>query len=225
MACLHLLKDQLDCAIYVDTGFSYPETRELLNYAAGLVPMHVVQSDRAGQNARQGLPADILPVDWTVTGQAITTPKPVTLQHYIGCCLQNIALPLWEKAKALGVTHLVTGQRDQEAYRAPVRDGAVFEGIIRLHPIEVWTTEEVLTFLHTKMTVPAHYAFKAQTSLDCYDCTGFVRESHERVTWMQTRHPALYDAYASRRDLLRMALREAVGDEEEFYNGGKQNAI
>ena len=76
MACLHFLQD-LDCAIHVDTGFSYPETRRLVEYASSILPMHIVISNRHAQNEREGIPADVVPIDWTNLGQQITGPKLV----------------------------------------------------------------------------------------------------------------------------------------------------
>ena len=208
MACLHLLHDTLDCAIYVDTGYSYPETRDLVDYAAKMVPMHVVHADRRGQNALEGIPADVVPVDWTRIGQAVSGAKAITIQSYLDCCLQNIALPLLMKAQALGVTELVYGQRNSETHRATARDGDVVCGITRMHPIEDWSETRVLMFLAERMDVPAHYAIK-HSSLDCFDCTAYRKESSDRVEWMQTKHPQLYAAYRDRAALLDVALEAA----------------
>jgi 3'-phosphoadenosine 5'-phosphosulfate sulfotransferase (PAPS reductase)/FAD synthetase len=209
MACLHLLKDELDCAIYVDTGFTYPETREMVNYAAGLVPMYVVQTDRQANNAAFGIPADVVPVEWTVTGQAFTDTKLVTIQSALQCCFDNLAKPLLAKAKALGVTHLVYGQRQEEAYKAPSHHGEIIEGMTRLHPIEDWTTEQVFAYLKTKMTIPPHYAL-SRSSLDCYDCPAYRRVSKDLVAWTKARYPERYAAYQVRAALVNHAIADAL---------------
>lgn len=209
MACLHLLRDELDCAIYVDTGYAYPETRDLVNYAAGLVTMYVVQSDRDGQNAREGLPSDVVPVEWTVLGQRFTSPKPVTIQPSLTCCYENLSLPLLRKAKALGVTELVYGQRMEELYKAPSSHLEVIDGITRLHPIEDWTTQQVMDYLATKMTVPSHYTI-TRSSLDCYDCPAYVRVSRDLVAWTKDRYPERYAAYAVRANAVTECLHLAL---------------
>lgn len=209
MACLYLLREELDCAIYVDTGFAYPETQDLVEYASKLVPMHIVHSDRAGQNARDGVPADVVPIDWTVAGQQATCKKESTVQSYLECCYQNIARPLFVKAQELGVTELVYGQRKDEDHRAPAKDGDVVFGIKRLHPIESWTTEDVMSYLATKMKVPEHYKIK-HSSLDCYDCTAFRRDSDDRIQWMREKHPIYYAKYSVRAALLDDALGQAL---------------
>lgn len=212
MACLHLMRETLDCAIFVDTGFTYPETREMVNYAASLVPtMHVVQTDRRQQNAREGIPADIVPIAWTVIGQQFSGNKAVTIQSYLGCCWETIIDPLWAKARELGVTHIVMGQRTDEPYKSPARHETPVDGIVRLHPIEDWSGQQVLAYLKTKMDVPAHYlALEHNTSLDCYDCPAYEHQSRDRLVWTAARYPAFYAEYSVRRKALDGALREAL---------------
>jgi phosphoadenosine phosphosulfate reductase len=209
MACLHLMRDTLDCAIYVDTGFAYPETQSLVAYAETMVHVHTVQADRAAQNAQYGLPADVVPINWTAMGQQMTSRKPVMVQSYLQCCWENIAVPLTEKAKALGVTHLVSGQRMEEGHKSTSRHGDVVDGLVRLYPIHDWTTAQVLAYLATQMTVPDHYCI-AHSSLDCYDCTAFAKDSQDRVAWTKARYPAFYAAYAARNNAVLHAIQEAL---------------
>lgn len=208
-ACLHLLRDQLACAIYVDTGYSYPETRALVNEATAMIPMHVVQSDRKGQHAREGWPADVVPVEWTALGQAMTSRKPVTIQPSVVCCYENIARPLLDKAKALGVTQLVYGQRADELHRGPAKHGDIIDGIERLHPIEDWTRQQVMDYLATKMTIPEHFSL-THSSLDCYDCTAFIKASDDRIQWMKDRYPIQYEEYFQRAQAIDGAIQEAL---------------
>lgn len=145
MACLHLMRTELHAAIYADTGFSYPETQAMIDYAETLVPAH-----------------------WTALGQAVTRPKAVLVQPSLCCCFVNIAEPIQDEAKRLGATHIVSGQRKDERARATSRHGDVVDGLIRLYPLAEWTRAQVLDYLATKMTIPPHYAL-TQTSLDCCD--------------------------------------------------------
>lgn len=209
MACLHLLRDELDCLIHVDTGFSYPETRALVNEASKMVMTYIVHSKREAQNALEGLPADVVPIDWTRFGQQFSGIKEVTIQSYLGCCFENINRPLWHEALKLGVTHLYFGQRADESKIAPWRDGTIINGILRLHPINGWTAQQVMDFLATKMSVPPHYLIE-HSSLDCYDCTAYRAHSHDRVAWTKERYPIFHQAYETRRSALDGALRTAM---------------
>lgn len=209
LACLHLLKETLDCAIYVDTGYAYPETRKLVEYAAALVPMHIVHSNREAQNETEGIPSELLPVDWTRYGHATTGKKSVLIQSYQLCCFENIARPLLDKAKALGVTELVYGQRNEESHKASSRDGDMVEGIRRLHPIEDWTTEQVYAFLADRMTIPEHLHIK-HSSLDCYDCTAFRAQSADRIEYTRRVHPDFHAQYEKRAMILKTIINQAI---------------
>jgi 3'-phosphoadenosine 5'-phosphosulfate sulfotransferase (PAPS reductase)/FAD synthetase len=209
MACLHLLRHELDCAIYVDTGFTYPETQQMVAYACTLLPVHRVRSDRQGQQRLNGLPSDVVPVEWTVSGQSITGKKATTIQSSLQCCYENLSKPLLDRAKSLGVTHLVYGQRHEEAYKAPSRHGDMVEGMIRLHPIEDWTTEQVFDYLATKMTVPEHYRL-TRSSLDCYDCPAYRRVSQDLHAWTKEKYPQFYAAYQLNCNAVYAAIQEAL---------------
>src|SRR5690349_5684046 len=91
MDCLHLMRDELEAAIYVDTGFAYPETHAMIAYAETLIPVHRLVVDRTKQHREHGLPSDVVPVEWTAVGQAMTRPKPVLIQASVHCCLMNLA--------------------------------------------------------------------------------------------------------------------------------------
>jgi 3'-phosphoadenosine 5'-phosphosulfate sulfotransferase (PAPS reductase)/FAD synthetase len=209
MACLHLMRSDLACAIYVDTGKSYPETAELVRYASKLIPMITVRANRDEQNDREGIPSEVVPVDWTRIGQMLTTKKQTMIQSYLGCCFENIALPLLLKAKEIGATEIVYGQRNDEAHKSTSRNGDVVEGIVRLQPIEDWSSDQVLAYLATKMDVPAHYALK-HSSLDCYDCTAFRKDSHDRVSFTAERYPEMHAEYVERLALLNQAIASAM---------------
>ncbi|HEU4854387.1 MAG TPA: phosphoadenosine phosphosulfate reductase family protein [Nitrosospira sp.] len=213
MACLHLFRETLDCAIYVDTGKAYPETEDMVRYAGSIIPVITVQTDQESQNQREGLPSDIVPINWTRLGQSMTSPKPVMIQSYLACCFENIAYPLLTKAREIGATEIVYGQRNDENHRATSRDGDVVEGMVRLHPIEHWTAKMVLEYLAVMMDVPKHYAIK-HSSLDCYDCTAFRQDSQDRLDLTRVNHPDLYRKYAHRRTQLNQSLAEALGEEE-----------
>lgn len=212
MACLHLLRDTLDCAIYVDTGKSYPETGEMVEYANRILPVFVVQSDREGQNEREGLPADVVPVNWTRLGQLTTTPKPVMVQSYLACRIENVIAPLFMKARELKADEIVFGQRNEDGRKSTARNGDVIDGIMRLHPVEDWTRQQVLDYLATKMTVPEHFHLK-HSSLDCYDCTAHDGETDDLIRYTQHRHPDFYLAYMRRKAALNQALVSALNGE------------
>lgn len=210
LACLHLLRAELEAAIYVDTGHAYPDTHAMIDYAKTLLPVHVVSVDLEAQQARAGYPSDVVPVYWTVDGEQLSTPKPYRVQPSFLCCYANLAQPLFAEARRLQATHLVFGQRRDETYRATTCDGALVDGLIRVHPIEDWTTAQVLAYLETQMSVPPYFYTIGHSSLDCYDCTGYHHDSQDRRAWMQVRYPAYYAAYETKRRAVHDAIQTAL---------------
>lgn len=211
-ACLFLNRNSLAdiTVIWVNTGKAYPETLALVEYARAMCPHFVeVEVDRDAQNALRGLPADIVPIAWTALGQKMAGERPVTIQPYLSCCYENIGMQLHHAAKSLGVTHLIRGQRNDEAHKSTARNGEVVDGIVYLQPIEHWSRAEVLDYLAAHMDVPGHFAIN-HSSLDCYDCTAYVHESADRIAFMQEAHPDLYLEYIDRKNKVDFALTESL---------------
>ena len=209
MACLFLTKDELDGAIYIDTGYAYPETHVMIDLAETLIPVHRVRVDRDAYVATYGLPADVVPVEWTVAGQAITGQKSYLIHPSLQCCFDNLARPLLNKAKELGATHIVYGQRNEETHKSPARNGTVVEGMTRVHPIEEWSREDVILFLKQHMEVPNHY-YLTRSSLDCYDCPAYHSVSQDLHRWTKEHHPDYYAAYAVKRNAVLAAVEASL---------------
>ena len=113
-------------------------------------------------------------------------------------------------AKERGITHLIRGQRIDEAHKSISIDGSVVDGITFVQPIETWTAEQVFAFiLKHRGTLPDHYAIK-HTSLDCYDCTAFLGDSADRVAWTKLKYPAFYAKYAANMADLKTALAPSL---------------
>jgi 3'-phosphoadenosine 5'-phosphosulfate sulfotransferase (PAPS reductase)/FAD synthetase len=211
-ACLWLNKDKLAdiVVVWANTGKNHPELLATIAKAKALCPNFTeLRVDRDAQNAEHGLPADVVPINWTVAGQMVTGVKPVKVQSYIQCCYENIAEPINAFCRGNGITHIITGQRNDEGYKSSSRNGDTADGIIRIHPIEDWTAEQVLGFVGQHMGSPDHFKFK-HSSMDCFDCTAYRKESQDRIQHMAENEPELYTAYAVRKGQLHDALTEAL---------------
>lgn len=213
-ACLWLNKDRLKdiVVIWINSGKNYPEMLETIELAKSICPNFIeLIVDRDGQNEFHGLPSDVVPINWTRTGQDVTCKKSVQIQSYLNCCYENIAVPLNSFCKKNGITHLITGQRNDEGHKASSRNFDVIEGITRLHPIEEWTAKQVINFVAQHMELPSHFLFN-HSSMDCYDCTAYATESKDRIDYMRTVHPKLYAEYSHRNNELKAALLESLKD-------------
>ena len=211
-ACLWLnesLLHEID-VIWVNTGKNFPEVLELIEFAKTMCPnFHEVAVDRDAQNFAQGLPSDIVPVDWSIQGQQFSGKKDVSIQSYLGCCFENISYPMHMKVKELGIAELIVGQRDEESKKSPAKDGQIIDGVVRRFPIRDWTSEDVISYLRTKMKIPEHFSF-LHSSMDCYDCTAYVKDTKDRDSYFKKNHPALYEVFISRKTKLTKALNDAI---------------
>lgn len=212
LACLLLHKEQLQniTVFWVNTGKAYPETLKIIEYAKTVAPNFIeVIVDREGQNAYHGIPADIVPINWTVFGQEISGKKPVKIQSYLQCCFENISASLHNAAKAHEITHLIRGQRNDETLKGTSRNGDVVNGIIYLHPIEKWTKERVLEYISEHMKLPEHFNL-GHTSLDCFDCTAYQKDTKDVSLYREKNHPELHKQFLVRKEQLDSAIREAL---------------
>lgn len=215
-ACLWLAEPQwknLD-VIWVNTGKNYPETLDLVEHAKALVGkhrFHEVKVDRDAQNAKEGLPSDVVPIDCTSIGEMIAGPTSQRVQSYLECCYQNIGRPLHQRALELGITHLIRGQRNEETKKGGARHGDKVFGITYLHPIETWTKQQVLDKIAEHMEIPDHFVIE-HSSLDCYDCCAFWAGSKDRMAWARKRYPELAKAHEARLEKLKGVLGSYMGE-------------
>jgi len=217
LACWYMYREQQPVVLWVNTGKAYPETVAIVDEIRAEAKEFIeIPSDQQAQIERTGIPSDVVPVDWTVFGMTMTSPKPVKIQTYFSCCHENIAVPLLKAAKNRGITSLVRGQRLDEAHKSTAVDGSIVDGITFVQPIETWTEEQVFAFiLQHRDTLPDHYAIK-HTSLDCYDCTAYMGESADRVAWTKLKYPEFYAKYAANMADLKSALAPSMKILEAF---------
>lgn len=212
LACLLMNKERLSeiAVFWVNTGKVYPETKKIIEFAKSIAPNFVeIIVDRKGQNDYHGIPADVVPINWTVSGQMIAGAKPFKIQSYLQCCCENIWEPLRQAVKAYEITHLIRGQRNDEELKATSRNGDVVDGITYLHPIEEWTAFEVLSYISKHMELPRHFNLK-HTSLDCFDCTAYQKDTKDVSLYREKNHPELHKQYLARKEKLDSAIREAL---------------
>jgi 3'-phosphoadenosine 5'-phosphosulfate sulfotransferase (PAPS reductase)/FAD synthetase len=211
-ACLYLNQEFLDnmYVIWVNTGKNYPETLQLVELAKSLCKHFVeISVDKDRQNAVYGLPADLVPVNNTYRGKIITGNTGLTIQSYLDCCQENISNPINRFVEKLEIQYLISGQRNDEGHKHPLRDGDVLNGVTHLHPVENWTSQEVLHYLATKMDIPQHFHFK-HSSLDCYDCTAYQDETKDISEWAARNHQQLHQEQTIKLDRLYAAIGHSI---------------
>jgi phosphoadenosine phosphosulfate reductase len=227
MACLYLKRPELENiqVLFANPGKHFPELLDTARKARAFCPnWHEVRSDRNEQWDRNGLPADLVPIDWTAAGQALSNAKAVKVQSYLGCCYDNIAAPLLQRTRELGCNKVIRGQRANEPHRSIAKNGDSSGGITFLHPIENWTAGQVLQYLAEEMgELPEHYALE-HSSMDCYDCTAFAAQSLDRVRYMRAHHPILFFDYREKLERLYCAIQEPLSHYQRIRNEGERHA-
>lgn len=211
LACWYLMRDYNPIVFWVNTGKAYPETLALIDEIRAEAGEFIeVRSDQQKQIDENGLPSELVPIGATAFGMQISGEGSTKVQSHLQCCYDNIAQPILKAVHERGVTHLIRGQRNDEANKSTSRDGDMVDGIVFVQPIETWTKERVLDFIKThRGSIPEHFSIE-HSSLDCYDCTGFIVHSHDRIAWTKARHPQFYAAYAENMRRLKAACTPAI---------------
>ena len=221
LACLLLHRDRLDeiVVLWANTGKNYPEVLEFVERIRAMCPHWVeVKTDRDGQWASNGYPADVVPIDYTVTGQLFTGEKPVKIQSYLQCCYENIGGALWAKTLELGFSEVIRGQRADESHRSTAKDGDQQNGVTFRHPIEDWTKPQVMRFIEKEFgELPEHFSLD-HSSMDCYDCTAFTEHTLDRAAYTKAKHPKLYAEYRIGLSAVLTAIKQATRHYEHIDN-------
>jgi ubiquinone/menaquinone biosynthesis C-methylase UbiE len=187
LACLHLWRDKdlLDSTVvlWCNSGAAYPETIEQMECIKTWVPNFLeVKGDQPGVIERYGYPSDVVPVLSSPQGSVLNGRHGPLIQSFMDCCARSLWAPMYNAIKALGITRVIRGQRNDEKLTGPVRNGDLIDGIEYILPIQDWTEAEVFAYLkEVSAEIPAYYENGERTSRDCWSCTAFRFESRERT--------------------------------------------
>jgi phosphoadenosine phosphosulfate reductase len=197
LACLHLVKDYLDkvLVVWVNTGANFPEIIEMMEKVKVSVPHFLeVKTNQPESIKAKGYPVDVVPVNYTMLGQSVTSIKDLKLRNYFECCSENIWIPCDAEMHNLEITGIIRGQRNSEAHKAPIKLGYVENGIEYQFPIATWSDSEVIDYLRSKDVVIDERLSMAHSSLDCWNCTAYMAESYDRFKYIKKNHPSKYES-------------------------------
>jgi len=197
LACLHLVKDYLDkvLVVWVNTGANFPEIEQMMREVKSIVThFHEIKTDQPSSIKSKGYPVDVVPVNYTLLGQSVTSIKDFKVRSYFECCSENFWIPCDAEMRKLGVTGIIRGQRNSEGHRAPIKSGHIENGIEYYLPIESWKDSEVIDYLRSKDVVINERLSMAHSSLDCWNCTAYMAESAERFKYIKKNHPSKYES-------------------------------
>jgi 3'-phosphoadenosine 5'-phosphosulfate sulfotransferase (PAPS reductase)/FAD synthetase len=195
IACLELYRAYLDkiTVIWVNTGANFPEIEEYMEQLN--VPNFVeIRTNQPLSLQENGHPVDVLPVNYSNIGQAVTTKKDIKLRTYFDCCAENQWIPAHLKVEELGITCVIRGQRQAESHKNPIKSGEVIDGVEYVFPILGWSDQDVLEYLKSKNIEITERLSMSHSSLDCWNCTAYVADSKERFEYIKKHYPQKHEA-------------------------------
>lgn len=190
IACLELYRAYLDkiTVVWVNTGANFPEIEEYMDQLN--VPNFVeVRTNQPLSIELNGHPVDVLPVNYSSIGQAVTSHKNIKLRTYFDCCAENQWIPAHLKIEELGITCVIRGQRQAESHKNPIKSGEVLDGVEYVFPILNWSDQDVLEYLKSKNIEITERLSMSHSSLDCWNCTAYVADSKERFKYIKKHYP------------------------------------
>jgi len=208
LAVLHLMRDRFDSDTTVyfgDTGIVYPHIARFVaaTCAALGLRLKVVKPavSALAFHAKQGLPADIVPVERSAEMQPyLPSRREPLLQSGLSCCSALLWRPLQEALQADGVRVVYRGSKKCDG-QVGVADGFVHAHGITYHsPLWDWSEKDVFDYLkQVGIELPAHYA-EVNSSFDCYACTAWLNHTGvaDRLKWTKDHYPDLWPGIEAR---------------------------
>lgn len=194
---------------WVNTGDTFPETREAIERVRAEVPNFVEIDGRQSMVLAQfGIPSDIVPASHTFDGLMVSGKPGPLIQDRYSCCVRTIMRPMAERMAQDGITLVIRGQRLDDKLKAPIRSGHVENGIEYLFPIEDWSADEVLDYLRAEqIPVPRFYTMLDHAP-DCMTCSGWWEEGVAK--YLKVYHPDAYGIVQQRLDAINTAVSEHI---------------
>ena len=194
LATLYLLEEywgMMD-VIWGNPGNPYPETRQFVNTIREMVPNFIeVIGNQPAYIQQHGYPSDIIPFE-AMPQMSILTGEPAPkLVPFQVCCAENLWHPLWNYIIENKYTGVIRGQKQSDLSRNRITEnGKIYDGVEMLFPIDSWTDEQVIAFLGDRL--PESYKRGMNTSLDCLNCTAWLRENRGMMKDLREHYPDAY---------------------------------
>jgi phosphoadenosine phosphosulfate reductase len=209
-AALFLLRDEWSTfTVYsLLSDDMFPETKEfILDVAKDLPRFTWVETNIFQSISDWGIPSDVIPILSSQQAK-IFGPVPVPLQYGIECCARARMAPMLQRMLADNIECVVRGQRNEEFFKAPVRDGDVVDGMKIRFPIQGWTEQEVWAYLRKINRIPPLYANGMLHGNDCMSCSAWLVD--KRAAYIRENHPEAYKRFSERVRIIQSTLRDTI---------------
>jgi phosphoadenosine phosphosulfate reductase len=216
LAALYLLKDYWEhfTVYWLDTGDAVPEVVRVVEGIAAEVPKFCrIVGEQPYQIAKFGVPSDLLPARNAYLG-VLSEEGKLKIRERGECCFNSLMLPMHRRMLLDGITCIIRGQKLTDKRKAPLRSGAIVQGIEYYFPLEDWDDEKVFTFLKEReIALPSYYAL-LEASPDCLHCTAYWDES--RKQFLKTLHPEAWEIVQNRLHAIADSVRLSFNELETF---------
>ena len=212
MACLYLLRDQLDqvTVYWLNTGDGCPETLEVIANARSWIPNFVeIKSDVVNWRQQFGHPSDIVPVKTHWLGVAYGMAD-FRLSNKFDCCLMNIMTPMHDRMVADGIECVIRGTKDCDTGAVPFEGQDKFYEV--LLPIRTWTHQDVFDYL-AEVGAPYNPLYDYYTGIsapECFGCTAWWDDG--KAAYFKALHPERLGEYRASLEQIRAALHSHLAD-------------
>lgn len=215
LACLKLLKPYWNriVVLWANGGNPYPETVEYMDDVWQKVPNLVeLVGEQREWTLQHGMPVDVMPVSASAFGPSMSAKPAPLVQPFNQCCAHNLWNPMAKWIMDNNVTGLIRGQKNADSLKPPYHSGDMLGDIELFHPIESWTDEQVYEFLGED--IPASYKRGLTSSLDCMNCTAYVKENKNRLKDLDLIYPPAAKQIREIHQFLREELSSHLNDLE-----------
>lgn len=213
IACLYLMRPYLDrmTVYWLNTGDTFPETKALADAVRQMVTNFVeIEGRQPATVAEFGMPSDIVPASRTPMGLVGSGDEGVLIQDRYSCCLRSIMLPLHERMIEDGITLIIRGQKEADRLKGILRSGEVENGIEYLFPLEDWSHQDVLKYLHgEEAPIPRFYEVM-DSAPDCMTCSAWWENGAAK--YLKRYHYPQYQEVQRRLDVINQAVCGHIAD-------------
>jgi len=220
LALLYLMRPRLkDVPVYfADSGMVYPHVATFIERTCDKLgaTLRIVKPPEPIEEfqKREGLPADIVPVEASIMMRPYVKAKPGPLiQASISCCARMVWEPMQQAMAADGIKIIYRGSKARDRH-VGVADGFVADGVTYRSPLWDWTDDMVFAYLRSvSAELPAHYT-EVNNSFDCLYCTAFLnhQNAESRLAWTRAHYPEAWPKLAGRLGVVRKMLVQEIAE-------------
>ncbi|MDB5541901.1 MAG: Bcep22 3 [Devosia sp.] len=218
LALVYMLRPFWDrlTVYHADAGDLLPETVEVVAAVEAMVPSFVrLNTDSRAWRRENGLPSDIVPWSCTPFGRAFKEGGRVTLVDRFACCRASLWEPIFERARADGVTLEIIGTKASDpggdatrmmAGMQPGQSTVTVGDIERWFPLNAWSDEEVFSYLRdVGAPIARYYEGGVSKGPECATCSAYWDEG--RAAYLAKHHPEKAAAYMADLQTIGLELR------------------